>query len=335
MPFASASKEFDPSGPIVVGLLFVAAAVVAYVSQRRRVAAFRGAAKAIGAEIVQVKSDQFTARARGYALTFRLSSGGKSTPARTHVEIGTRPFELVLGLTKQAEWVPRAHVDRVDLEVGDAAFDAAWTVEGAPAARVRRLLSDARLRARLTDTALLGKVDIQVDGGALRLTRDGQDYQGGVVSIENVEHMLDLADAVMAECALPSPGAPEAEADYRHAAGAKVDDGGADHAEILDLKRQRAARAVAKMRPILFVMPVFIVGGMNALFALSHKHWPAIARAFPLYALAVFLVGMRTVWTKYVADRREAGLPFDYAPFVCLAAAASVAVAGCLGWFGY
>jgi hypothetical protein len=282
-----------------------------------------------------VRANEFTATARGYSFTFHLSPGGKNSPSHTYVHVKTRPFDVLLGLTKERDTTRKQRAGYVDIDVGDPDFDAAWVVEGAPLGRVRRLLADAKLRERLTSAAGQLRATIQVEDGELHFSREGYDYASGVVATGNLELLLDLADAVMAESALPSPDAPLAEGDYRSAAGKPTDDRTADRGQILELKRQRAARSAASVRPILFIAPILVVGFTTAFLALSHAKWPPLARAFPLLTLGMFLFAMRGAWMNYVAQRRTAGLPFDYAPFMSFAVVLGVAVAGYLGAFGF
>jgi hypothetical protein len=277
--------------------------------------------------------DELTASARGFVFTFHLDPGGKNSPPHTYIHVKTPPFDLLLDLVKEGDKRRNRAAGYVDIEIGDAAFDAAWIVEGAPAGRVKRLLADDALRRRLLACSDQPEAEVQIEDGDVHFSKRGSDYKSGIVITANLELMLDLATAVMTENALAAPDAPVTEGDYRSAPAADRDRSG-EREQIVLLKRKRALRRVESTRIGLLLFPVAVVGITIAFFAFASKTPPG-SHIFLLVELAMIGVFFRGAGSNYFAARRTAGLPPDYALFAVLGAVVIAVAATSLGVFGF
>jgi hypothetical protein len=89
----------------------------------------------------------------GRDVRVRLTSRGTGSSSVSWTEVVAASSSEVtqLGLRPQtlAEEALKRVASTIDVSIGDAAFDAAFIVEGAPEAAVRSVLSDEALRARL------------------------------------------------------------------------------------------------------------------------------------------------------------------------------------------
>ncbi len=169
----------------------------------------------------------------------------------------------------------------VDVQIGDAVFDETWIVEGAPEDRVKRLFADVALRGRVVDAAQNNDAEIQAEDGDVHFSKVGLDYRNGALVTENLELMLDLAAAVMAENALASPSAAAVEGDYRKAPAAS-NDRTEEREQMAALKKKRAARIVASQRVIMFAVPILMIATTIVFFALAKKPPPRRALRLPL-----------------------------------------------------
>jgi hypothetical protein len=332
MFLSSSSSHSNPAGVVVFFGFLAVFLLFAFIQRQRRRTAFRRAADTLGATVRSISTNELTASLRGFVFTFHLDPGGKNSPPHTYIHVKTPPFDLLLDLIKEGDKKGK-RAGYVDIDVGDAAFDGAWIVEGAPVGRIKRLLADEALRRRLVRCADHDNAEVQVEDGDVHFSKRGMDYQNGALLMDNLELMVDLASAVMAENARPAPDAVVTEGDYRSAPAQDTDRTG-DRAQIATLKRQRAARTAGESRIQLFLAPVAMIGLTIAFFSFAGKP-PPFARIFLLVELGMVAMFMRSIGSSYFAARRTAGLAPDYALLATLAAVVAAAVAASLGAFGF
>jgi hypothetical protein len=325
MVFASSARHSDPMGFVVFAGILLLVAVIVLVRRSRRIKALRAAAAEVGAEVLEVSGHHLKARARGFEVAVQLSDGGKNSPSHTYVDVRTPPFDLLLALSLERTRGSRRGGDYLDVEVGDPGFDGAWVVEGAPVDRVQRLFTDASLRQKLVSFSAHRNPAADIEDGVVHLSKEGIDFGGAMPSTDTLLLALDLATAVMAENALPSPHATEQEGGYR-AAPAASDDRSGDRAAVIRLKKERAVRALRTMRPLLFLLPIAISFPTMAFFSFSHARLPPFAPFLPAVMLVAPLWLMRAMISSYLSKRRMAELGADVPLYVTygLCVAASV-----------
>ncbi|MFO0758098.1 MAG: hypothetical protein U0359_16500 [Byssovorax sp.] len=241
---------------------------------------------------------------RGLPLEVHFVGASRQTPAHTTVDVGCPSSAVLLALRPQtaAEQKDVERGDAVDLVLGDPAFDRAWIVEGAPAARIKRVLSSPALRRRLVDFASIQGARITVDKGKVSLYRLGSDIDKDAISTERIEIAVELAEAVIADAEAPlGPGdiAP-GESDYRSGGVARAEADGA--AQIAALKLIRATRAVHELRPVAIVLTVVLT-----LLLLGVQRIEDPMAIVPAIILLLVALGVPIgVGTAYRNQRREA-----------------------------
>lgn len=237
-----------------VVFLFVVLGLIAWGIQgaQARAAMFVAAGKKLGVVGLKHSAGSLQGTVRGLGLDVMFVSGSKTEQASTKVQVTFSPCALMLHLRKQTIAEERAvrAGDAVDLTIGDPEFDAAWIVEGAPAERVTRLLSDPVLRRSLLAFSELDSPSISIEDGKVHLHKDGQDIDGNTILTERIELALAVAEAVVDESETPLAGAEvdPAGSDYRSVR--TVDTRPAGAAKIAELKRLRAARARKELRVV-------------------------------------------------------------------------------------
>ena len=217
--------------------------------------------------------NEATGRAHDVPVTFRLAlrRAGKSTIAWTEIDSVADSGDLVLSLRPESEREHRVVAEKlaVDLQTGDAAFDAAFVVEGAPKDLIIPLLS-ADVRARLL---AVGGVTITQWKDGLRL-----EQRGYMVDPERIRAAIEAIATLSA--ALPGAREQAARAvaeregtDYRGEVSADREQAvvAARALEVAQVKgvQQERARVVGRRRALLMLVWVAIV----AAAALAMFHW--------------------------------------------------------------
>lgn len=162
-------------------------------------------------------------RRRGLYVTFGYAArpppddpDARLTWSEATVEIA--PARLLLELrpdsARDRRWLRLGAA--IDLRLGDATFDAAYVVEGAPAATVRELLDDGWRRRLLAVAPLVARCD----GPEVAVARPGWFIEPDE-AVALVELALDLAEAVpvaerRVERAAPPTGNPYRDAPAGH-----------------------------------------------------------------------------------------------------------------------
>jgi hypothetical protein len=225
-------------------VFFAALAAYLFVVWWSRRQAFRRAGEVLRLTSFVQSGSTFSGDRDGVHLHFEHSGGKRArSRGRSRVTVLFAPCELLFSLRRETD-IRRPEVARgFELTTGDEAFDELWIIEGAPAARVLRVLDNRRLRERLTRFALTPGAEITIEDGNLTMDRIGSEYTGGEVIPDRLELAIDLALAVVEE----SSRAPEAGevveqgSDYRNAPRVQ-DDGPAKVAELSAHHKVRALR---------------------------------------------------------------------------------------------
>lgn len=258
------------SGADVFNLLFLLAlaalGVHGILQRRKRKRMFEAWGERLEIQNLVQLSSSIHGSVRGRGLAVRFISASKNTPAATEVEVTCQPCAVLFNLRRQdaSELGAVQRGEAIDVLVGDPELDAAWIIEGAPAERVRRILSSPALRAGLVAFSQLDTPRVDVEDGKLLLSRRGTEIGPDSIATERVELALALAEAVVAdaETALEPGELDVAAATYRTAR--RVDPEAAGAASIAELKLVRAGRSVRDLRvPAIFgssLVTVLIAG---------------------------------------------------------------------------
>jgi hypothetical protein len=150
MPGAMDSQTFKTLAVIVLGGGMLAARWLT--AQRRRQRALGAAVRALD-EIETNDATLISGRKRGHRVTVTYSFDYGVVWTLIDCELPDRPLELALWQKNSfgtEQWKREGRL--IDIEVGDAAFDEQWIVEGAPADVVRRVVGQ-KVRDQLTRLA--------------------------------------------------------------------------------------------------------------------------------------------------------------------------------------
>jgi hypothetical protein len=212
----------------------------------------------------------------GIATTFQLASrgSGSSSEAWTYIDcVLPAGYPLSLNLRRHG-WFDSGKIERgelVDVQFGDAPFDDAFLVEGAPADVVRHMF-DAAARAWLVATK---SIEVTTEtGGVLRLA-----IRGWLETPEKMQPALDLAARVAAGVRDATAAADRAvplvqtDSPYRPAPDARPlrEAREARAAEVAALDATRKQRA-ANQQLIVFVIIGVVVFAMLIGFLSAFAH---------------------------------------------------------------
>ena len=153
------------------------------------------------------------------ALTSR--GDGSSAVSYTEVSVGMSGPSIQLELRPQslAETIDVRRGLAVDVTTGDAAFDRAFIVEGAPADAVRQVLEDTMLRASIL---ALGKIEVTQQPGTLIFARPGWVWGAELITMADVAGTLAASLAAVGARTGPShAGSYRSQPDAGH--GAELD----------------------------------------------------------------------------------------------------------------
>lgn len=262
---------------------------------------------------------------RGRPISVQFQSGGKSSPASTSVEVDCAPCRVLLHLRKaddsERTLVERGHAK--DLPIGDPAFDEAWIVEGAPDERVRRILSDPALRARIKAFHSCTAPSVQIEDGKVLVYHKNSDFLTSGVVTDRIELAVALALAAVSDAETPLlPGEVET-ANYRSIR--RADPEADAEAQIVQLKEIQATRAILDVR-----------SGVIAAFSITTVlivafQWSEVAPIATTGLLVfTFFVAIALGRQYFLARRKAPWLPHDRWAFgwsaACLAIDAALAL---------
>lgn len=316
-----------------VVIVIVILAVAAFVARRRR-AALERASGALGFSNVEVDAENLRGELRGLRVHAQHFPGGQANPPQMAIEVSFSPCTLLLELRRQTTSEEKnVRAGRaLDLGTGDAEFDAAWIVEGAPTPKVVELLANADLRARLLGFSVYQEACVTVEDGVVRLFRVGSDFSGLSFEDAHVRLAIDLAEAAATASKTPSPEDVAATEAYRTTA--RAEPSGAER--IRELKFLRADRRVREGRPRLVVgssvLPALTVYSM---ITVAGRHAPGLAtHATVLFAFVGPLQVVATVFSLIFlrnVRRTAPGLALDRPSLIVLALGWLVILAA-TGW---
>lgn len=313
---------------LVVG--FVALVVHSILQSRKTNSKFTDLAAKLGIEDFKHTSSSLSGKLRGHALQVRFVSSSKSTPAHTITELGCSSCNVLLHLRRQTEEEEGAvrRGEAVDVRVGDEAFDAAWIIEGAPEARVLRVLSQPALRSALLAFRQLDASSITIEPeaspsaeegaakGRIRLRRNGTDVGPDAITSEWILLGAALADAVVWDAATPL------EAEYDSTAGTyrtapRIDVDTQDAAKIAELRALQVKRELRSLRFGAIGGAVFLIA-LRIMFSIGTKG--AGMAGGSIMSLGFGAVLHAILLASYVSERRKApGTPHDPVLFVAIA----------------
>jgi len=244
---------------VVVGVMGFLALIAGVAMKPRADARLFELAKSLGGHVTGSNSIAGTCgQVRiGYALT--STGAGSSTEQWTEISAEIpASYPLAIYLRRQG-WLDRAKIDKgelVDVEVGDAAFDARFLVEAAPAAAISRLLDDQARRFLMK----LGNATLRTaetaHGRQLVLSISGWSNDP-VLAGRRVDELARIASRVHQvfeelnrEAPIDMAGAP-----FREMPVQRENPHTPDHqrAEVVRLERQRASR-LAHQRMLAFAL---------------------------------------------------------------------------------
>lgn len=146
---------------VPVGLFFGYVALEWAWRRHRRRAALRRAALVLTEPSLDEERGVLTGRVGGRPVRCELTSRGEGSSATPWTEVTVSMegpmFDLELRPQGLMESIDLQRGMAIDVTIGDAAFDRAFIVEGAPAAAVRAVFADAELRGALV---ALGAIDV-------------------------------------------------------------------------------------------------------------------------------------------------------------------------------
>ena len=228
----------------IVGAVGLMAALIGYLARavqrdrERRRALVQGALTSRDQAVVvsaETGRAALTVRGRDVRFSFVTRGAGSTSEAWTEVEVDVPHEPLVLGVRRQSEREEKLVTEglAVDVEIGDEAIDRKYVIEGAPAAVVRRLFTEAV-------RTLLGAVDpdeVETKPFGLVVARRGwKEEQASIQAF--VDLAVELAESVgpaFAETAKAE--APQPTSAYR-----------GEQASAEDKERWQAARREAEER---------------------------------------------------------------------------------------
>lgn len=291
---------------VVVGFIALIASSIR--STNKRKAMLTQCAAALGMTDAKVTDASIAGTVRGRQVEIRFHAGSKNTPRHTTVDVQCEPCAILLHLRKQTSDEER-HVERgsaVDVKIGNAAFDAIWLVEGAPAKRIMRILAEPSLQQRLIEFGQLDGAGITIEDNKLKLRKNGDEQGPDLIATERFDLAITLAQAVVADATLPIENG-EIRADvatYRSAP--RVDENAGGSAEIAELKLVQARRTIAELR----------VGSIAAAASISviclAMQWSEMAKPFTVMIGVFCLFSTLLLGGGYVKARNRAGnMPHD------------------------
>jgi len=248
---------------VVVGALFGAILLRTRPSTDPRCTAF---AQHFGIQDLVGQSGYLAGTLRGLSVEMRYYPARKQSPARTVTTVAGIPATMLLHLRPQTdEEVEQVRKgDALDLDLGNPAFDAAWIVEGAPAARVERVLRHPWFFDRFMALAIQDRPSVLIEDGKVIIDVIGNDFEGPTINSERFVLAMALAEAVALDAATPLPATAEAlAATYRTSARQDPDDAG--RLRLAELRVLRGTRAIAALRPVGLVFPALITALLLAL----------------------------------------------------------------------
>jgi hypothetical protein len=293
--------------------VLVLAAVVAYLvievrHRRKQKRLFADCAARLGLTEPTLTSSAISGKVRGMLLDVHFVAGSRNTPSHTTIDVAFSPCPVLLHLRPQNADEERSveQGQAIDLRVGDAAFDAAWIIEGAPAERVTRILADAGLRARLLAFARVERPSVKIEDGKVSLHRGGSEVSADAIDTERMELCLALAEAVMADAATPLSPAEIDPALGAYRTGPSAEGTGA--AKIAELKALRATRAIGQLR-----IATIALGSVLTLMLLGFQLIGDLSPLFPTLPVLLMLILVTVALASaYRNERRSApGVPHD------------------------
>jgi hypothetical protein len=239
--------------PATLWLLFLLVVVtMLVVNARKAKQAFQACGVELGLANAHADAQSVSGDVDGLHVVARVIPGGKNSPPHMSIEVGFTPCDLLLDLrpTTRSEQRAVAAGEAVDVQTGDAAFDAAWIVEGAPERLVVRALGDAAIRGRLIELASIVEARVTIEDGLVTIYRRGSDVADGRVDATRIRLALDLARSARLVSEEPLAEAPpppdDAAATYRSAGPRPPREPIAEN--LRKLKELRAARALRGAR---------------------------------------------------------------------------------------
>jgi hypothetical protein len=292
--------------------------VVEIRAHRKQKAMFERCGERLGIEGYTHTLREMSGKIRGMPLEVRFVSGDRYKVQHTTIEVAFAPCAVLLELRKQDASEEREVRERraVDLTVGDPALDQAWIIEGAPPERVKRMLSDASLRAQLAAFAEIDGATLKVEDGKVSLYKLGSEVGADAIATDRIELCLALAEAAVADAKTPLDHGEVSEAgsDYRAAPRTDELEGAA---KIAELKSMRAARRIAQLRlATLVTMPALSVA---AAILPAVTAGPALAVTAPVL-LAVAALSAAILWSYRDAKKSAPTVPDDPVLVRCFAA---------------
>ncbi|MBK8259217.1 MAG: hypothetical protein IPK82_41995 [Polyangiaceae bacterium] len=293
---------------VVIG--FILLVVYSVRKNKQHDSMFVRCAEALGMTEAKFTHSTIVGKVKNRLVEIRFHPGSKNTPRHTTVDVQCEPCAILLHLRKQTA-DEEQHVERgtaVDVKIGNAVFDSTWLVEGAPAKRILRILSEPTLQQRLIEFGQLDGAGITIEDNKLNLRKNGDEQGPGLIATERFNLAITLAEAVVADATLPiEEGEVRVDAaTYRSAP--RVDENAGGRAEIAELKLLQARRTMGELR----------VGSIAAAATLSviclAMQWSEMAKPFTIM-IGVFCIFSTVLFgSMYVNARKRAGnMPHDKA----------------------